>query len=217
MDPRDPFPIINALMDGDFERARRAITTGSHDLNRVDCEVHMTPLTAVAKSMRTIPPDAELDALGVMTLLLDHNADPNLEDAHASGWHETPLSASAVSGSIEMARLLLSRNADVNAYTNGSTALICAATGSKATVAPMMAFLLQNNASVDATSASGWTAIMSAAQHGETEVIRLLLSHGASVEIEDPEGRTAASIALEAKHPMAYAILDPVGARCAHK
>lgn len=59
------------------------------------------------------------------------------------------------------------------------------------------AMLLAAGAPPDAAQHQGWTALMSAAMHGDAELAALLLTHGARRDPRDDAGRTAHDLALE--------------------
>lgn len=96
---------------------------------------------------RPIDVAASDGSAGMVRLLLDHGADPNLGD----GWNATPLSAAVEGESIETMQLLIQRGARVNDYPGGSSALWRAATDGKAKA---VEFLLDHGASFDSGNKS---------------------------------------------------------------
>jgi len=97
-------------------------------------------------------------------------------NANYSGW--TPLHEAAYWGRTEIAKLLLSHGADVNAKDNfGWTPLHKAAEEGKTEITKV---LLSHGADVNARDWKGWTPLHWAAKHGNTEVAKILLSHGAN-------------------------------------
>jgi ankyrin repeat protein len=116
------------------------------------------------------------------------NADPEITamllatgaDANApllSG--ETPLMEAAERGNLETLRVLLSRGANLNAReaNGGQTALMWAISESQSAVTEE---LVRRGADVHARSNNGFTALMFAAQVGDTDSARVLLSGGAN-------------------------------------
>lgn len=69
--------------------------------------------------------------------------------------------------------------------------------------------LLEAGAPPDRGQQHGWTALMSAAMHGDEALVDLLLAHGASREPKDDKGRTAADMAAEKGFPSLAALLRP--------
>jgi ankyrin repeat protein len=100
----------------------------------------------------------------------------------------TPLSVAAENGNIEMARLLLDNNADVNSTAGPrkfSNLMFAAAKGQ----AEMVEFLLEQGANVNAVAdsssdtrfTSGVTALMMAVTSGNSQAVNYLLDQGADV------------------------------------
>ncbi|HEY3433278.1 MAG TPA: ankyrin repeat domain-containing protein [Rhodocyclaceae bacterium] len=63
--------------------------------------------------------------------------------------------------------------------------------------APVVAYLLENGAEINALASNLQTATMLAAQHGHGDVVTLLKQKGADLGIKDPQGRTAQDWAKE--------------------
>jgi uncharacterized protein len=68
--------------------------------------------------------------------------------------------------------------------------------------------LLKFGANVNERQTGNWTALHSAAQHGDLPIVMELLRHGADRSALNAEGKNAATIAREAGHELA-AILEP--------
>ena len=97
----------------------------------------------------------------------------------------------------EMARLVISKGADVNAKDRiDVTPLNCAARGQKNVVD----ILLASGANVDAKEKNGGTPLHRAAFRGHTEIVELLLAHGADVDAKNAHGLTPADEATRRKH-----------------
>lgn len=60
--------------------------------------------------------------------------------------------------------------------------------------------LLAAGAPPDARQHGGWTALMSAGQHGDDALAELLLAHGAARDVRADDGRTAAELAAAQGH-----------------
>lgn len=108
----------------------------------------------------------------------------------------TPLHYAASFGQPDMIGFLIDRGAYVDAWIDPiGTPLICAAgAGRKDCVEA----LLERGANVNATGASTMkaTAMHHAALHGHTEVVEILLQHGADSDMRDLAGRTPLDAAL---------------------
>jgi hypothetical protein len=117
----------------------------------------------------------------LVAALLSAKADPNARNEFGA----TPLSEAAQIGATDTIRLLLKARADVEARNpEGQTALMAVARTGNVDAAKL---LLKAHAQVDAREAWGeQTALMWAAARGHSDMIRLLIAHGA-----DPNARGA--------------------------
>ena len=59
----------------------------------------------------------------------------------------------------------------------------------------------------NAVTSTGWTPLMIAAIENKPETVKLLLEKGASREVENPDGKTAATIAADSGHPAIVELL----------
>ena len=94
----------------------------------------------------------------------------------------SPLMAAAEIGSLDAMKLLIDRNADVNAKnTSGSTALMFSVTDAK-----KVRLLLDHGADVNVVARSGRTALIIASfANPSADVVRMLLAKGANVAVMD--------------------------------
>ena len=106
---------------------------------------------------------------------------------------ESPLMIAALKGQLEIARMLIARDADVNK--TGWTPLHYAATNGHL---PVMDLLLENHAYIDAESPNGTTPLMMAAQYGSPGAVKLLLDSGADPSLKNQLGLTAVDFAHRA-------------------
>lgn len=104
----------------------------------------------------------------------------------------------------DIARRLISAGSNVLARTTNALdnqPLHAAVAGSKAEARLACTEVLVNaGAAVNERQSGGFTPLMAAAQNADTEVLRLLLAHGADPSLKDDEGRSAADHALTAGH-----------------
>jgi ankyrin repeat protein len=106
---------------------------------------------------------------------------------------ESALMYAALKGHLAVAKLLISKDADVNK--TGWTPLHYAATNGHVDVIQL---LLDNHAFVDAASPNGSTPLMLAAQYGTPQAVKLLLDEGAEPLQKNEQGLTAIDFARRA-------------------
>lgn len=109
----------------------------------------------------------------------------------------SPLGLSAFFGHDEVAELLLTRGADVNAVSQNAMQvrpLHSAAAGNHSGLAQA---LVMAGAEVNAAQHGGFTPLMSAAQNGNAALVGFLLSVGADPSAQTAGGQDAAALATE--------------------
>jgi ankyrin repeat protein len=120
-------------------------------------------------------------------LLRNHGANPNVRCFDKG----RPLHAAVQSGHLEMIQKLIEYRADVNALNVvGWTPLHIASRLNHPNI-EVIRFLLGHGIDVNAQAKDGSTALHAASAHGTLEVVHLLLTYGARVEIKDNKCRTA--------------------------
>lgn len=77
----------------------------------------------------------------------------------------------------------------------------------------MVELLIKNGADINAVGLTDMTALMVAAERGNSNTVELLLKYGADVNIEDHFGRTALSFAEDHGHTKVVEILKEAGAK----
>lgn len=103
---------------------------------------------------------------------------------------ESPLMFAALNGQLDLARLLITRGADVNKP--GWAPLHYAATRGHLAV---MNLLLEHHAYIDASSPNGTTPLMMAAFYGTPSAVKLLLEAGADPLLKNEQALTAIDFA----------------------
>jgi ankyrin repeat protein len=159
-------------------------------------------------------------ALDVMTLLLEHKADPNtplkgptLTRAHTPGdptlgAGTTPLMRAAMHGDYRAMNVLLAHGADIKAASrNGATAIMFATglgrgtsafaedVGTEADMLKAVQVALDHGADVNGANTQGGTPMHFAAQSGFDSIITLLAAKGAVLDAKDKQGRTPKDLA----------------------
>jgi ankyrin repeat protein len=228
-------PVLIALLNGQVGIATELLAKGA-DPNAAD-DYHRAALFAAIdlrnfnhEKYGDLPTDGR-DPLDLIKALLKKDANPNLKTdtvpVHGlmqfdASWvnfdGETPFVRAALSGDIEVMRLLLESGADPNiATTQGSTALMAAAginwipgqtyTRSEVDYVEAVKLCLERGAPVNASNTLGLTAMHGAANRGWTSIMQILADHGAQVDAKDKEGRTpmvfAKGIFLAVRPPVA--------------
>ncbi len=113
----------------------------------------------------------------------------------------TPFVRAALSGDIEVMRVLLAAGADPNIKTTQGTTSLMAAAGinwipgqtyshAEADYIEAVKLCLDRGAEVNAKNSLGLTAMHGAANRGWESVIQILAEHGAQLDAKDNEGRT---------------------------
>lgn len=211
-------PLLIALLNGQVGLAGELLAQGAN-ANAAD-DYHRTALFAAIdlrnfnhEKYGDLPTDGR-DALPLIKEILDKGTDPNRRTdtvpVHGlmqfdGSWvnfdGQTPFVRAALSGDIEVMRLLLAHGADPNiATTQGSTALM-AASGinwipaqtyghTEAEYVEAVKLCLDRGADVNAANSLGMTAMHGAANRGWESIIQILADHGAKLDVKDNAGRT---------------------------
>ncbi|MEY3886866.1 MAG: hypothetical protein RL650_958, partial [Pseudomonadota bacterium] len=138
-------------------------------------------------------------ALTSAEILIRHpKINVNVRNAHG----ETALMLACLKGHAALAKLLISKQADVNQP--GWTPLHYAATGGHIELIQM---LLEESAYIDAESPNGTTPLMMAARYGSAKATQLLIDEGADLQIKNQLGLTALDFAKQGNRPEALDII----------
>ncbi len=150
-------PIMYAAWNDQPELVKILLAHGA----KLDAAEH-DGLTALAIAAQNAKPNAA-------KVLLDAGADVNAPVAQGG---YTPLMLTAISGSTEIATMLIENGANVNAANPGGvTALMIAAAGNRS---GMVGFLLKSGADVNARSEDGRTALSIAQANDSDAVVKIL-------------------------------------------
>jgi ankyrin repeat protein len=179
-----------------------SVIAGSYDdffsAIRSDDETQLTRLLQRGFDPNAVDPDGQyglmlalkLRSLKVAMVLVNS---PNTKVEVRNAVDESPLMLAALNNDLELARLLIKNNADVNKP--GWTALHYAATNGHVDV---IRLLLDENAYIDAASPNGTTPLMMAAHYGSPSAVKLLLESGADPMLKNDQGLTAFDFANRA-------------------
>jgi len=221
VDPEGSTAMVIAIINAHYEVAARLAEKGA-DPNIGDAAgmaalyaavdmMHPASLTNRPPAVRT----GRLSAADLVTVLLKNRADPNVPlkapllmrqhnagDA-SLGAGATPLMRSAKALDLDIVKALLEHGADPSRkLANGTTTLAVALTGrGSRTLTPdtpmfqAVRLMLDRGADVNATGVNGATLRHQSVDRGEA-FVRLLVEHGAKLDLKDGSGRTPLDIAL---------------------
>jgi len=138
--------------------------------------------------------------------LLAQGADINAKGRY-SGW--TPLFLAARKGETDLVNFLLSYGADVNVKSSvrNRTAIMEAARNRKVETVKA---LLKADPDIDAVDWEGYTVLMFAAVSGQSDIVDVLLNHGADVNLRTKVGSSA--LMMASGYPSVFKKLKQAGA-----
>jgi ankyrin repeat protein len=202
--------LLTAVQNGFYDLARFLLDHGA-DPNHGNAK-GWTPLYLAVKNRNTensaIPGPAAEGGLEFIKLLLESGADPNqrikaeteLHQGMLATWLKeagaTPLIRAALSGDLEVARLVLAHGADPSITTFDHTTALMAASGvgwadgfirehSEEETLELIRLLLDLGNSVNAANNAGITALHGAAYKGANRAVQLLVDRGADLAAKD--------------------------------
>lgn len=193
--------LISAAERGETDRVLALLESGA-DINTTD-----------AKGRTAILAATHNDKQDTVKALIDAGADSNLRDQR----NDNPLLYAGAEGKLEIVKLMVEAGADTS-ITNrfGGTALIPAADRGHVEI---VEYLLQHSdVDIDHVNDLGWTALLEAVILGNggvkhTQIVRLLVSHGADVNLADSDGVTPLQHAKRQNYPEIISILEQAGAK----
>jgi uncharacterized protein len=212
-----------ALFNGHYQFAKLLIENGAQ-VNDGSLYLAVEMRNLATYNNRPNPPevDGDLDALGVIALLLDKGADPNLPytkripPRQAQGVITVPPGATALyratrATDLATVKLLLDKGANPGqAARDGSTPLMLAAgfgarnaaaddeftdLGPRADPLDAMKLFVEKGADVNAVNNQGNTALHYAAIQGSSRMIQYLASKGAKFDIRNKQNRLPIDLA----------------------
>ncbi len=192
--------LIAAASRGDTAAVQRLLKEGASLLTRDDAG--STALVAAAYG----------NHVDTARVLLEAGASPDVRDTVG----RTAFMVAAVYGHLELLRLTLKHGADVHTLNQyGGTALIPASHYGHVEV---VRELLKTKINVNHVNRLGWTALIEAVILGDggpkhTEIVRLLLAHGADPGIADRDGVTPLAHARRHGYTAIIRLLEKTGAR----
>jgi ankyrin repeat protein len=215
-DPEGVSPLLVAIMNANWDLAKQLILAGA-DVNQWDMYGEAPLLTAVDLRNRIDGGRASIDplnttrGLGVVNLLLERGADPNMQlffkPANVRGGGTTftrgatPLVRAATNGDLEVVKILLAHGADATVYLADRQTPIHAVIAGRATEPQALELIkVLQKAGTDVNVMAlvnhpeeirGGTALHYAVRKRYKEVIKLLASFGVDMNAVDQDGLSA--------------------------
>ena len=150
--------------------------------------------------------------------LIKAGADVNKKDPDMECYGlKTPLHYAAELGRLDIAKLLVKHNADVNArMANAYTPLDSAIDKGHKKLAK---YLVEQGTDIypETLTSTCWSPVLTAADKGDTETLKLLMEKGAIMDTRDGDGRTPLFYAVSSKNPEAVKLLIKAGVDINHR
>jgi len=154
----------------------------------------------------------EAATVGDVELVQQHlQRDPSLARAFAPDGF-TALGLASFFGNPAVASLLLRAGADPNAISKNTMRVTplhsAVANRDVAKALELTRMLLDSRANVNVAQEGGWTPLHQAAAHGQVQVLKDLLEHGADLNAKSADGQLPVDMALKGGHEEAATILQ---------
>lgn len=172
-------PLNIAIESGDMELTKFLITNGANVNSLMQDGVSLIGYAIAQNNM------------DLLQILIENGA--NVNYTGGDSWANTPLQTASRLGLDNVVRILLTRNADINAVDmNGNTALHTAALNSQLSVVKL---LLEKNPNLDIQNKVGNTALHLAVISGNIDIVGELVLKGANTRIRNNDGKYPRDIA----------------------
>lgn len=172
-------PLNIAIESGDMEVTKFLITNGANVNSLMQDGVSLIGYAIAQNNM------------DLLQILIENGA--NVNYTGGDSWANTPLQTASRLGLDNVVRILLTRNADINAVDmNGNTALHTAALNSQLSVVKL---LLEKNPNLDIQNKVENTALHLAVISGNIDIVGELVLKGANTRIRNNDGKYPRDIA----------------------
>ena len=172
-------PLNIAIKSGDMELTKFLITNGANVNSLMQDGVSLIGYAIAQNNM------------DLLQMLIENGA--NVNYTNGDSWANTPLQTASRLGLDNVVRILLTRNADINAVDmNGNTALHTAALNSQLSIVKL---LLEKNTNLDIQNKVGNTALHLAVISGNIDIVGELILKGANTRIRNNDGKYPRDIA----------------------
>ena len=172
-------PLNIAIESRDMELTKFLITNGANVNSLMQDGVSLIGYAIAQNNM------------DLLQMLIENGA--NVNYTNGDSWANTPLQTASRLGLDNVVRILLTRNADINAVDmNGNTALHTAALNSQLSIVKL---LLEKNPNLDIQNKVGNTALHLAVISGNIDIVGELVLKGANTRIRNNDGKYPRDIA----------------------
>ena len=172
-------PLNIAIESRDMELTKFLITNGANVNSLMQDGVSLIGYAIAQNNM------------DLLQMLIENGA--NVNYTGGDSWDNTPLQTASRLGLDNVVRILLTRNADINAVDiNGNTALHTAALNSQLSIVKL---LLEKNTNLDIQNKVGNTALHLAVISGNIDIVGELVLKGANTRIRNNDGKYPRDIA----------------------
>ena len=172
-------PLNIAIESRDMELTKFLITNGANVNSLMQDGVSLIGYAIAQNNM------------DLLQMLIENGA--NVNYTNGDSWANTPLQTASRLGLDNVVRILLTRNADINAVDmNGNTALHTAALNSQLSIVKL---LLEKNPNLDIQNKVGNTALHLAVISGNINIVGELVLKGANTRIRNNDGKYPRDIA----------------------
>ena len=182
---------INYTDENGFNPLNIAIESGDMELTKFLIKNGANVNSLMQDGLSLIGYAIAQNNMDLLQILIENGA--NVNYTNGDSWANTPLQTASRLGLDNVVRILLTRNADINAVDmNGNTALHTAALNSQLSVVKL---LLEKNPNLDIQNKVGNTALHSAVISGNIDIVGELVLKGANTKIRNNDGKYPRDIA----------------------
>ena len=182
---------INYTDENGFNPLNIAIESGDMELTKFLIKNGANVNSLMQDGLSLIGYAIAQNNMDLLQILIENGA--NVNYTNGDSWANTPLQTASRLGLDNVVRILLTRNADINAVDmNGNTALHTAALNSQLSIVKL---LLEKNPNLDIQNKVGNTALHSAVISGNIDIVGELVLKGANTRIRNNDGKYPRDIA----------------------